>query len=89
MNDVYIISDNVFGYYNDMNGVDIIVKCQKACEMERIIKIVSEEITNWGECNDTNSHYYYEGYFESASKRLQKENLEVDVYTGDNMKGDD
>lgn len=78
--DTYIISDNVFGYYNDMNGVDIIVKCQKACEMPRIMEIVAEEITNWGACDDENSHYYNEGYFDSASERLQEEKLEAYAY---------
>ena len=85
MDYTYSINRNHFGYYNDNIGVDIIVQItfvyQNAEEeLEKAREIVNREITNWGSCDDESSHYYYEGYLESAERELSKELFEYVIY---------
>lgn len=75
----YKIGYGVFGYYNDMADVDIIVMVDNIRQADKAEKIVREAIDAWTSADETEDTWY-EGYLEGAERKLAEENIKASIY---------
>lgn len=76
----YKIKNDMFGYYNEMTGIDMIFVVENETQYEQAEQIVREEIDAWGGCDDEDDERYWEGYVEGAERKLKENNINVTIY---------